>query len=1458
MSNAEYKRLALSSEVHEQISFIFLESIAPLLMSTQRTQRLFKWLQAVMKGEYSVFDTLWASDPCDVALCRVVHSRVMEQIRMRGKFDERCANWCRLSTILSLMLLRHDNTSTFRKFLPMLKNFSMAVLLGEEDTLVLYALMSTETKHTYVGMTGVNGPRPPMKRLEEHYQRAKSPFGCDRVYAKLYQTMHDVGAHKFCIIPCDFGVNGVSDLDRLETVMIRKFIPSMNTAKIPIKNRRRRARPNPHVRRMSKDITDMRPQTPSVDSDAQNKIPHYTITVVKNNESTLVCRQKRKSKSKNIFKKILNIVTDTFHTNLFKAFQILYKRSLRKDVIVEQSTGCVHLTQWTQLLKRFGNSMIKVLWVEEFVPTVTMSLTQFVRYAKRFGVLRYRIQITRLVENNVYNSLPYRELLNAVSHQTSRSRQDIFENLPPRELIKLWTLIPKLPLQSQRAEAEDILLKGMRRVKINPRPESVIKFPYRDDVVLTKGRAIPDALIDLMSVSNEYKKTLKGEVRVTACRRQNMADRLINCRKQAKSYSETPPRCTCERLAQTFGLDATARKKFEVNGHLAIRATELPASVDPLFKGNLKNIPKTEFSAFRKEITCAVEEWVRRFTPIFQDDPHRTSPIDVGTKFVKIYEFGQPHTGEHLLATVTLERFQRWHFEYDKVRIKNPTLYTECHGTNFTADVVKMVRTHCKSMTKHHWVHHPSLYKKLQEIFGTRVEYFSSPLNFNLCHDAYFSEHSIDRLFGSKGNSWKAKWHTSGVANPEFTIPDMRKTFAYAKKHAKLYKGNAFLVTIPLWESQAKEEYLHFLKDTCVHPVLTFRKGEYGFHGPFETTRQYLFNRPPQRMAQFDVGVFLVRQTGLSEHETNAIHDLRYELTTGPLMMTPESNDDMCSSLQNIECDNTIDEDPIPVCDVDKICLRTWKIYKAYKSDVENTSMTLQVICDRFKINIDELIDMGMEKMKRPLHSPPPSSEFVLDGERLTKFEKTLKNIYKYATVFPIDKNAACALYTCHMYAHEAAEKTFPKDPHYERHIEDNEAILKRWRRTHVHNKWQKFGRFAKWKLPYAYALPKNKDLNKTRPIVSYATHPMRVMLRRASRALKRLLDDKHVKDLHFNMNKTGDFVSRITQIENQLKSNGFDKVMVVAGDIKNMYTELPHDFIVEAVQWLFDTVTPKYRNKKHISVPLRGRHGTEIGRSHHTQRFATFTLDELMEIVKFDLDNAIFTLGEITLKQNVGIPMGSPMSPVLATIMCSYCEAKFKETMRQKYGDTNANSVHGIRYVDDALYLAGYDSKSAFDKSIAKSLVQEWIDKAYHKNLVLEVDPERNFVHMLESVINTTTDTLQMTFWHKNAESIRYQNKQKLLKYQHFHSFASYSVKRGVLISTLMRMRVASSNDDCMLLAVPTFVKELYLLDYPLSIVKSAVQAVARKRDSQFWRGVVTPLVTDIWKTLKGTNTPE
>ena len=73
-------------------------------------------------------------------------------------------------------------------------------------------------------------------------------------------------------------------------------------------------------------------------------------------------------------------------------------------------------------------------------------------------------------------------------------------------------------------------------------------------------------------------------------------------------------------------------------------------------------------------------------------------------------------------------------------------------------------------------------------------------------------------------------------------------------------------------------------------------------------------------------------------------------------------------------------------------------------------------------------------------------------------------------------------------------------------------------------------------------------------------------------------------------------------------------------------------------------------------------------------------TIENMMEVMEFDIDNIFFTIGDKIIKQTLGIPMGSPASPAMAIALCMYYEHRFQES-NPEFG-----IIQGHRYVDDLI----------------------------------------------------------------------------------------------------------------------------------------------------------------------------
>ena len=310
-------------------------------------------------------------------------------------------------------------------------------------------------------------------------------------------------------------------------------------------------------------------------------------------------------------------------------------------------------------------------------------------------------------------------------------------------------------------------------------------------------------------------------------------------------------------------------------------------------------------------------------------------------------------------------------------------------------------------------------------------------------------------------------------------------------------------------------------------------------------------------------------------------------------------------------------------------------------------------------------------------------------------------------------------------------------------------------------------------------------------------------------------------------------------------------------GDIKNMYTELKHSIILDALHWAIDTFKATTRSRHPtLSVPKYGSKGVYVGRTNMTDE-VYITFKEIIEIVKFDLENAIFTLGEnITLQQLIGIPMGSPLSAALAPLVCIYFEHKlFTSLSRTTISSPQDGNIPmaeytgltctGVRYMDDQIAIAAYHKKDKLGKKLAIKFVNMLAD-CYDEKMIMENEAtnisenrkikSHSSFPFLEATVEISKHKIIVKHLNKNEEFINKFNKQKRFRYHHFESFTPDKQKMGTIIGTIIRMSRYTTNEPDLVASINLTIRELTLLEYPEKFIKKTLQKIYRK-DTKKWK---------------------
>ena len=101
----------------------------------------------------------------------------------------------------------------------------------------------------------------------------------------------------------------------------------------------------------------------------------------------------------------------------------------------------------------------------------------------------------------------------------------------------------------------------------------------------------------------------------------------------------------------------------------------------------------------------------------------------------------------------------------------------------------------------------------------------------------------------------------------------------------------------------------------------------------------------------------------------------------------------------------------------------------------------------------------------------------------------------------------------------------------------------------------------------------------------------------------------------HFNLFKTGDTLEKIEDIfktiENLESSHPDAYISTYAGDVKQLFTELPHDEIIKSMEWAIHMLrkTKLGRCKNSVTINLSDKSGSRIGPNHDDDNIVKISL---------------------------------------------------------------------------------------------------------------------------------------------------------------------------------------------------------------------------------------------------------
>ena len=338
------------------------------------------------------------------------------------------------------------------------------------------------------------------------------------------------------------------------------------------------------------------------------------------------------------------------------------------------------------------------------------------------------------------------------------------------------------------------------------------------------------------------------------------------------------------------------------------------------------------------------------------------------------------------------------------------------------------------------------------------------------------------------------------------------------------------------------------------------------------------------------------------------------------------------------------------------------------------------------------------------------------------------------------------------------------------------------------------------------------------------------------------------------------------------MKRYGKDaSIRVVSTDLKQMYTFLAHIEIRRATLWVLENTRiarNKNNNQHNTTRVLRTRPTfVQVDReAPYTARFTTnkgndsnsvvFTLDDLYQIVCFDLDTTYSRIGNQIFIQKTGCPMGGFLSSFYGNTVCALHENEFLTR------HPRADAIQGIRQMDDLmLFIISTNANTNADADF-KDLVHQISHNVYKGGLETEIqeattETVHKYTHEFAGhVIHThkrISRGLYATTLNVNQASVRQGRGQVKIRYPHMHTYVNRHSKTGNIIGTLHRLRNQNTYRKDFTAATHDFIAELQSIGYPSAMIKKCIYRMTHKEG---WRQLLADVTSTWTRKYKRTST--
>ena len=216
----------------------------------------------------------------------------------------------------------------------------------------------------------------------------------------------------------------------------------------------------------------------------------------------------------------------------------------------------------------------------------------------------------------------------------------------------------------------------------------------------------------------------------------------------------------------------------------------------------------------------------------------------------------------------------------------------------------------------------------------------------------------------------------------------------------------------------------------------------------------------------------------------------------------------------------------------------------------------------------------------------------------------------------------------------------------------------------------------------------------------------------------------------------------------------------IVTFDFSKLYTNLPLDNIYESLERLFIKM---FKNSGSIGIMVNADRDKAFwfqGKDY--SGYKIYTIDKLLDALKFILYNTYIQFGGNIFKQIKGIPMGGNASPFIADLYLAWHEFCFMSKLMSSKSSTDHKLAKVLssnsRYLDDIAVINYLNFGNIAKQIYHPSLILEGSNMGYHYDTFLDLQiriyQERFVVGIYHKVDDFNFEVISFPFPSSNIHS--------------------------------------------------------------------------------------------------------